>query len=238
MFHAGPVRVAQKLLAHIPRHFQRGDFQLRRLDSPCRVVEPRQCLQFFPALAHEIAVQDFWKFPRHEHAAPQQIGSAISAAIFQQPGIFRRGHALQERRRYDADGAAQPAAVLERLQHGDGARDFLEARIAAKQFVAAQARQRHLQPGLRGGLADEIAVQPVTRRLVHCVEQAVQVVLEILPRHPDGLMVRAIAPRDLLGQRRFVIGRPLVLLKAEGDGAQLAAGFRGERGEGGAVESR
>ena len=126
-----PSRVAQKLVAHIPRHFQRGDFQVRRMDAARRVVQPRQRLEFLPAFPHQVAVEKFRQFPRHEHAAPQQVGPAVGAAVFQQAGIFGRGQVLQQRRRDTTrNGAAQQMASErpEALKQRAGFRESWDSR--------------------------------------------------------------------------------------------------------------
>jgi hypothetical protein len=61
--------------------------------------------------------------------------------------------------------------------------------------------------------------------------------LKILPRHPLRLMSGTITPGHKLGQRGFILLRPLVLAETQGHGAQ-APPFRFQSGESRGIESR
>ena len=67
----------------------------------------------------------------------------------------------------------------------------MKAGIAAHEFVAADARQRHLETAGGGGLADEPAVDTVDARHVHGSEQPVPLAGEILAPEPAEVMGEA-----------------------------------------------
>src|SRR5437867_2482233 len=106
------------------------------------------------------------------------------------------------------------------LKRSDGAGDVAEARVAAEEFVAAQAGEGDLQPGASSGVADEEAVDPVARGLVHGAHEAGEVVAEIVLADPDGLVAGAVLGGDLRSQRGLVVERAAKFLETESDGAE------------------
>ena len=88
--HADPVRVAQKLVAHVANRLQAGHL--------CKVIEVVEAIGMSGVMLHE-RVQAFAKrlstehvsqLPGHEHAFGQVIGPGRRAAIARDAGIVGR----------------------------------------------------------------------------------------------------------------------------------------------------
>src|SRR5205823_1018522 len=87
MRHAGPVGIAQQLIAHVQRGFKRrhprkwlhGIWRQRTRDVIDR-IEPLK------ALTRKIPTKNFRQLPRHEYASPQQISPGIAPTKFEKPG--------------------------------------------------------------------------------------------------------------------------------------------------------
>ncbi len=220
MGEAGPVGIAQQLAPHVPGQLQRRHLRPRAGDAGQGLAQPGQEIERAPALADQLAIEQRRQLPRHEQAAPQQVGVAEIAAVFEQAGIFRRGEAAEHRGADLAEGAAHPGDAAQWRQPANQRRNLLEAGITAEQLVAAQAGQRHLQSRAGSRLADQIAVDPVDRRLIHGVEQPVLLGLELGGADPAGAMLGAVARGADLGQPGLVPLAAAIFRKAQRDGAQ------------------
>ena len=180
-------------------------------------VEPPQ------AFADEFAVHQVGQFPRHEHAAPQQIGAGIGAAIFQEAGDLgmRQRHQIVDRGNRAAKRLAGERHACAQAAPAHPARNVGEGRIAAEQFVAAETGDRDLETELARRLGDEPGVDAVDGRLIHGVEDCRQVGAEFLVRHGADGVPGAIVARDLGGQRRFVVVAAAEFLVAQRDGVDV-----------------
>ena len=137
----------------------------------------------------------------------------------------------QHRRRDGAHARPDPPRERDAADEADEPRDLGEAGVAAEELVAAEPGERDLQPGLRRRPADEVAVDPVERRLVHRREEGVERGVEVGAVDPDRVVLRAVVGRDGLRERDLVVGRAPVLLESERDGAEPPADLGRERGE-------
>ena len=117
----------------------------------------------------------------------------------------------------------------------DAARHVGEGRIAAEAFVGAQPAQRDLDARLVRRLGDEPGVDAVDGRQVHRVEDRRQVALELGAVDGAHDMARAVAGRDLGGQRRFVVPIALEFGEGQRDGQRIA---RAELGHGAEQRAR
>ena len=110
MGHAGPVGIAQQLVAHVERGLERGDaIEVAERASGLQLVgdvaERRQATQ---PLLHHSRIEQIVEFPRHVDAAPEQIGAGPVAAILQHAGRLRmQARARRDGRRHQP--AHQPA---------------------------------------------------------------------------------------------------------------------------------
>ena len=57
--HSRPIGIAQELVAHVPIHFQGGNFQTRTFNSIQCLIETKQCLQFRPTGFDHFRLEQF-----------------------------------------------------------------------------------------------------------------------------------------------------------------------------------
>src|SRR5579864_72029 len=226
MRHAGPIGVAQQLVAQIKagferRHFAPGGARLGledRGDVPDRVEPPQ-------TFADEFSVHQVGQFPRHEHAAPQQVSTGVRAGILQKTRDLRvrqrqqivdRGHRTAKRLAGERHARAPAHPTYP-------ARNIVERRIAAGQFVAAEAGDRGFEILLARRLGHEPGVDAVDGRLVHGAEDFRQVGAEFLVRHGTDRVPGAVMASDDTGQRRLVVVPFAKFLVSERDGMDVVA---------------
>src|SRR5258708_24418568 len=83
MSHAGPIGIAQELVAHVECGLEDGD-AIETIEPPSAAQfagNPLQRRQATQADLENIAVQKIGQFPRHVDAAAQKIGALPTAAI-------------------------------------------------------------------------------------------------------------------------------------------------------------
>ena len=73
-----------------------------------------------------------------------------------------------------------------------------------EQFIAAYARENHLISALCGSLAGKPGVNSVDGGLIHCVENARGVLIELTARNTADMMWEVIMPRDCRCNRDFI----------------------------------
>ena len=219
MGHAGPVGIAQQLVAHIPVEFERGhDAALAR--EPARsALEALEWAQRPHGDAGTLAAHQPRQFPRHVKRPAQQVGASVGAAVFEQPGIFGRSDPAQHRARQGAQHAAQARQARNPVLH---ARHVAKTRVATEQFVATEARYRHLEAAHGGGLRHQIAVDAIGRRLVHGRKKARPFTKKITALDPARGVLDAEACGGLPGENRLVVNAALILAEPERNGAQAS----------------
>src|SRR2546422_241069 len=136
--HSRPIRIAEKLVAHVPAGFQTGQPGTGRADSSDVAFDDRDGLQLLPALASEIVVQDFRQFPWHKQSSPQEIGARITSTVLEKSRIFRRSPMFKERRRHNPEAAAQRFQRLEGPESLHEPGNFPEAWISSEKFVSSK----------------------------------------------------------------------------------------------------
>jgi phytoene dehydrogenase-like protein len=85
----------------------------------------------------ERTIEQFGKFPWHEHSATEQVSTRIGAAILEHARVLRRGKTLQERRAQNPHARTERAPMREGFKKSGRARNVLKAWISRKKFVAA-----------------------------------------------------------------------------------------------------
>src|SRR5262245_5795440 len=95
-------------------------------------------------------------------------------------------------------------------------RHVAKRRITAEQLITSQSGNRHLEPQLARGFADEPGVEPVDCRLVHRIENFGQIVSKLSLRYQTRSMPRAILPRDFRGDWGFIILRAAKFFESQG----------------------
>ncbi len=86
------------------------------------------------------------------------------------------------------------ASARERAEHAKGV-------VAGEDLVAAEAGERHRQPGLAGGLGHEERVHAVDRRLVERPDGVAEVAHGPLGGQVDLMVIAAVDARHVGGER-------------------------------------
>ena len=170
--------------------------------------------------ADEFAVHQVGEFPRHEHAAPQQIGAGVSAGIFQNARDFGCANGT---RSLTAETVRRNARRQRQQAPSGPNAPSAECRKRDSRRTTRRRRARRSRPSdlLARRLGDELGVDAVDGRLVHRSEDVRQVGAEILVRHDADRVIGAIVPRDHAGQRRFVLVPAAKFLEAQCDGVNI-----------------
>ena len=160
--------------------------------------------------------------PRHEQAAAQEVGAGVAAAQLQHAGGLRMAaERADDRLRADAGDPAEERHARRRRQQADPARDVAEGGVAGEQLVAAEAGNGNLEPQLARGLGHEPRIDAVDGRLVHRLQNARQVGLELRLADDARGVASPVEPGHLLSQRSFILGTPAKLVERQGHGLHI-----------------
>ena len=170
MRHAGPIGIAQELLAHVPAEFERGNLQSLGLERIAESAQLMESIQPPPALAHQVGIENCGQLPWHEETSPQQIGAGITRSVFENSGVLGRREVLDDFLSDKAQTASQFFERPKKAERVGDARNVVKTWIAAEQFVAAETRERDFQSGAFGREANEVSVDAIDRGPVHRLE--------------------------------------------------------------------
>src|SRR5207247_10630888 len=76
--HSRPIRVAKKLVAHVPAGFQTRQPGTGRFDPRDVPFDGKRAFELFPTFASEMDVQYLGELPWHKQSSPQQVGARVA----------------------------------------------------------------------------------------------------------------------------------------------------------------
>jgi len=220
MRHAGPVGIAQELVAHVPGEFERRDFRMRRTHTGKCAIQHGQRAQTIQPHVDRNRVEQVVQFPRHKERTPKQIGAFEAAAILQGARVLRRSESREQWRHADAREPPCKPRVARRPQPARKRGNLAKTRIAGEKFVSPQPGESDLDSRARGRAAHKVRVHAIRAGLIHGCENRLEFGLEVSAPDPIGRMACPASGGGALGKRHLVVRRATILRKAQRKGAK------------------